>query len=146
MGPLELLHLLDAAVLFEPNVELAQVGHAVAIGGARLTLAQDEMAQPLGAEAGQPVLSRLEAATGEEPTGPFRVDQLKSLYASPVAAEGRIYSTDLRGLTVVLSTDPEPKLLAANQLEDVFSASAALVDRELYLRGRRFLYCIANEP
>jgi hypothetical protein len=34
--------------------------------------------------------------------------------------------------------------LAVNHLEDSFSASPALVDRELYLRGERFLYCIAE--
>ena len=34
--------------------------------------------------------------------------------------------------------------LAVNHLEDTFSGSPAVVDREFYLRGERFLYCIAE--
>jgi hypothetical protein len=45
----------------------------------------------------------------------------------------------------VLSHAAEPKVLAFNRLNDSFSASPALVDRELYLRGQRYLYCIAAE-
>ena len=41
--------------------------------------------------------------------------------------------------------DKTPKMLAVNRLDDNFSASAALVGRELYLRGERYLYCIAEE-
>jgi hypothetical protein len=36
-------------------------------------------------------------------------------------------------------------MLAVNRLDDTFSASAALVGRELFLRGERYLYCIAEE-
>jgi hypothetical protein len=35
-------------------------------------------------------------------------------------------------------------VLAVNRLDDVFSASPALVDREFYLRGERSLYCLAE--
>jgi hypothetical protein len=38
----------------------------------------------------------------------------------------------------------ENTVLAVNRLEDSFSASPALVDQELYLRGERFLYCLAE--
>jgi hypothetical protein len=41
--------------------------------------------------------------------------------------------------------DRENATLAVNHLNDSFSASAALADRELYLRGEKFLYCIAEE-
>ena len=93
----------------------------------------------------QPMLHRLEAETGAEPTGPFRLDGLGNIYASPVAAAGRVYITDLDGATLVLSDDDEPQVLALNRLNDSFSASVALVDGELYLRGTRYLYCIAEE-
>jgi hypothetical protein len=46
-------------------------------------------------------------------------------------------------VTVVLQHDRENAILAVNRLDDVFSASPAMVDRELYLRGERFLYCLA---
>jgi hypothetical protein len=38
-----------------------------------------------------------------------------------------------------------PKMLATNRLDDSISASAALVGRELFLRGEKALYCIAEK-
>ncbi|MEM1294123.1 MAG: PQQ-binding-like beta-propeller repeat protein [Verrucomicrobiota bacterium] len=90
----------------------------------------------------QGVLSRVEAQTGEEATGPFRIPGMREVYASPVSAKGRIYFVDRSGATLVLSTDPEPKPLALNQLDDRFSATPALVDEMLILRGERHLYGI----
>ena len=89
-------------------------------------------------------LSRVLAATGEEPEGPFRLQGVRNVYASPVAAAGRIYLTDLHGATLVFSADDVPEMLASNVLEDEFSASAAIAGDELFLRGHRFLYCIAE--
>jgi hypothetical protein len=34
--------------------------------------------------------------------------------------------------------------VARNHLDDAFSASPALVGKDLLLRGERFLYCLAN--
>jgi outer membrane protein assembly factor BamB len=96
----------------------------------------------------QGVMTRLEASTGKEPTGPFRVGRMNEIYASPVSAAGRIYVTDRRGMTAVMSTDAEPRPLAFNRLNDRFNASAALAGKELFLRGEEFLYCLiekANE-
>jgi hypothetical protein len=45
---------------------------------------------------------------------------------------------------VVVSHNESPSLLARNRLDDSFSASAAIAGRELYLRGERHLYCIAE--
>ncbi len=91
----------------------------------------------------QNVLTRANTKTGDEPVGPFRLDGLGNIYASPVGAKGRIYITDLRGGTLVLD-HKKPKPLAFNQLDDSFSASAAIVDKELFLRGAEFLYCISK--
>ena len=94
----------------------------------------------------QGILSRAVAETGEEPTGPFRLPGLREVYASPAAAAGRIYFVDRSGITLVLSSDPEPKPLAMNQLDDRFSATPALVGDELFLRGERWLYCLQEAP
>ena len=37
------------------------------------------------------------------------------------------------------------KVLAVNKLDDGFDASPALVDGEIYLRGKESLYCIAED-
>ena len=92
----------------------------------------------------QGILTRLEARTGNEVTGPFRLGGVTDIYASPVAAANRIYITDRQGATLVISGDATPKFLARNVLNDSFSASAAIVGRELFLRGTRKLYCIAG--
>lgn len=94
----------------------------------------------------QGIIARLDAKSGEDQGGPYRLEEISDVYASPVAAAGRIYITSREGVTQVMSHgDPVPKMLAVNRLNDSFSASAAMVDRELYLRGERYLYCIKED-
>ncbi len=94
----------------------------------------------------QNVLSRLDPATGEPRGEPLRLNAIKDyIFASPVGAAGRIYVTGRDGVTVVLRQDAQNQALAANPLDDSFSASAALAGRELYLRGEKFLYCLAED-
>jgi len=93
----------------------------------------------------QNILVRLNPATGDFRGELLRLDGIRDfIFSSPVAASGRIYITGRDGNTMVLRHDQENATLAVNHLDDSFSASAALVDRELYLRGERFLYCIAE--
>lgn len=91
------------------------------------------------------ILTRVDAKTGRERPGAFRLDGLGTVYASPVGAAGRVYVTSREGVTAVILDDDEPELLALNVLEDSFSASAAIAGNELFLRGERYLYCIAEE-
>ena len=93
----------------------------------------------------QGVLSRVNAKTGDEPSGPFRLGSVFNIYSSPVAAAGRIYVTDRNGKTLVMSNAAEPKALMLNKLDDRFSASAALVGDAIFLRGEKFLYCIGEK-
>jgi outer membrane protein assembly factor BamB len=94
----------------------------------------------------QNILVRLDPKTGQPRGEPLRLGGLRDfIFSSPVGAAGRIYVTARDGRTVVLRHDLKNETLAVNELEDSFSASPALVDRELYLRGERFLYCIAGE-
>ena len=65
--------------------------------------------------------------------------------ASPVSAQGRVYFTGREGTTVVLKAGPTFEVLATNRLDEGFDASPALVDGEIYLRGRSMLYCIAEK-
>jgi outer membrane protein assembly factor BamB len=93
----------------------------------------------------QGVLTRLEARSGAEPSGPFRLEGIRNVYASPIGAAGRLYITSLDGATLVMSNAETPQLLGLNILDDRFNASAAAVGDALFLRGERFLYCIARE-
>jgi outer membrane protein assembly factor BamB len=93
----------------------------------------------------QNVLSRMDPVSGKFRGEPIRLNGIRDfIFASPVGAANRIYIPARDGVTVVLSHDAENKQLAANRLNDSFSASPALAGRELFLRGEKFLYCIAE--
>ena len=94
----------------------------------------------------QGILSRVHIQTGQDEYGPFRLAGFNDIYSSPVAAANRVYVTDRSGATLVLSHDDQPRALAINQLDDQFSASAAIVERDLLLRGRHRLYCLSRDP
>ncbi len=95
----------------------------------------------------QNVLSRFDPTTGKPRGEPLRLDGINDfIFSSPIGAAGRIYVTGRDGTTVVLRHDRENAALAVNHLEDSFSASPAVADREFYLRGEHFLYCIAESP
>ena len=74
-----------------------------------------------------------------------RLEAVPNVYASPVGAAGRVYVTGREGTVAVLVAGPKLELLATNRLEDGFDASPALVDREIYLRGRKHLYRISAD-
>ena len=69
-----------------------------------------------------------------------RLADVPNVYASPVAADGRIYVVGRQGKTVVLEAGPSLKVLATNVLDDATDSSPALVDGEIYLRGAKSLY------
>ena len=76
--------------------------------------------------------------------GPVRIPELPDLYASPVAADGRIYAAGRDGQTVVFQHGPAFEVLSVNTLDDGFDASPAIVGDEIYLRGRQALYRISR--
>jgi len=93
----------------------------------------------------QNVLSRLDPDTGRHLGEPLRLDGIRDfIFSSPVGAADRIYVTARDGTTVVLRHDRTNAPIAVNHLDDIFSATAAVVGTEFYLRGERFLYCIAR--
>jgi outer membrane protein assembly factor BamB len=94
----------------------------------------------------QNLLSRLDAATGRALGEPLRLAGLRDIFASPAAAGGRIYIASRDGLTAVVRHGEPFEVLAMNKLDERFSASPALVGREVFLRGERFLYCLAENP
>ncbi len=90
----------------------------------------------------QAFVSNVDAKTGKPHFGPVRLPGLQMVFASPVGAAGRVYVVSRNGVTIVLRRGPRFEILANNRLEDSFSASPAIVGKELFLRGERFLYCV----
>lgn len=93
----------------------------------------------------QGIMSRVNARTGEDSPGAFRLAGIQDVYASPVGAADRVYITDRDGTTLVLSHAAKPKVLAENRLDDRVNASASIAGRELFIRGERYLFCIAED-
>ena len=62
--------------------------------------------------------------------------------ASPIVAAGRIYVIARDGTMSVVKSGRNFELLAANTLDDNFTASPAVSNGRLYLRGFRSLYAI----
>ena len=90
------------------------------------------------------LLSAFDAVTGKAHFEAERLDGLNGVYASPVAADGRIYVVGRDGNTAVLRHGPRLEILSKNHLDDGFDASPAIVGRQIFLRGRQSLYCISE--
>ena len=83
----------------------------------------------------------LDAATGrvlwkEHVKGGYR--------ASPLAADGRIYFLNTKGLTTIISASSRLNRLTENQLDDETLASPIVSDGRIFIRGRKALYCIGK--
>src|SRR6185503_11897868 len=90
------------------------------------------------------ILSCLDAKTGKPLIDAERIQGLQGVYASPVAANGRIYLAGRNGTTVVIKSGEKLEVLATNTLSEAFNASPALAGKDLVLRGRENLYCISE--
>jgi len=91
------------------------------------------------------VLSVFDAKSGKPHYQLQRIEGVPNVFASPVGADGRVYILGQDGGTAVITHGSTYEVLATNRLDDKFDASPALVDNEIYLRGYRYLYCIAGE-
>ncbi len=90
------------------------------------------------------MLSVFEAAGGKPLVEAERLGGLSGVYASPLGAAGRVYLVGRDGNTLVIRHGDRLEVLSTNRLDDRFDASPAAVGRELYLRGHRHLYCLAE--
>ncbi len=63
---------------------------------------------------------------------------------SPIGVAGHVYIASLNGTTQVLRHAKAFESVAKNKLDDRFSASPAVVENDLFLRGKKFLYCISE--
>jgi outer membrane protein assembly factor BamB len=91
------------------------------------------------------MLSCFDAKSGQALIDAERLEGIKGVYASPVGAGGRVYLVGRNGGTVVVKPSDKLEVLATNQLEERFDASPAVVGNELFLRGREYLYCLAQK-
>lgn len=91
------------------------------------------------------VVSCYNAKTGKPYYTRQNMDRIRGVYASPMGAAGRVYFVGRNGVTYVVSnTRDDFEALAVNSLDDNFDASPVVIGETLYLKGKKFLYAIAE--
>lgn len=64
-----------------------------------------------------------------------------SYYASPVAADGKIYIASRSGIVAVLKAGGDQEVLSLNKLDEEIYATPAIVGNRIYIRTANTLYC-----
>ncbi|NKB89384.1 MAG: PQQ-binding-like beta-propeller repeat protein [Acidobacteria bacterium] len=90
------------------------------------------------------ILSAMHASTGELLYGPERLDGVREIYASPVAANGYVYIVGRDGGGLVLRQGENYEVVAQSSLDDGFDASPVIIGDAMYLRGTTALYKIQS--
>ena len=92
----------------------------------------------------RPVISCYQAETGKANFVKQRIEGIREIYASPVGTADRVYFVGRDGKTVVIKRSETLEVLAVNILDDKIDASPAIAGDELFLKGKTYLYCIAE--
>jgi outer membrane protein assembly factor BamB len=96
-------------------------------------------------QSNQAIWSCLDSRTGDTVLERTRLPSISNIYSSPVAAAGRMYVMGRSGTTLVLKRSRTLQLIATNKLDEPVSSSPALAGRELFIRGNKSVYCIAED-
>jgi outer membrane protein assembly factor BamB len=71
-------------------------------------------------------------------------EALGQYFASPVAADGKVYLASSEGKLTVLRAGAQWEVLGVSDLGDEISATPALDNGRVYVRTRRALYCFGS--
>ena len=85
------------------------------------------------------------AVTGEPLWELSRLRTYGDYYASPIAADGKVFMTGRNGFVVVLEDGPELKILSKNDMDEEILATPAIADSRIFIRTRESIVCISNE-
>lgn len=90
------------------------------------------------------IITALDPATGRLLKQGRSPGALGEYYASPVAADGKVFLANTEGKLTVLKAGAEWEVLAVNDLNEEISATPALSGGRLYVRTRGALYCFGS--
>lgn len=90
------------------------------------------------------ILTCVDANSGRPFYASKRLPDIRSTYASPVAAGGHVYLTGRSGKIVVIKDAEQLEVISVNSLGEGIDATPAPVDNELFIRGEKHLFCIAE--
>lgn len=91
------------------------------------------------------VVTSLDPESGEMIAQGRLKGAVDNYYASPVAADGKIYFASELGKIAVVKPGGKLDVVAVNDLEDLVYATPAIADGRIYVRTRGALYCFGKE-
>jgi outer membrane protein assembly factor BamB len=91
------------------------------------------------------ILTSLDPATGKVLKSARVRDAIDNYYASPVAADGKIYLASETGKISVIRPGAQWEVLAVHDFEEPAYASPAISDGRLYVRTDAALYAFGEE-
>ncbi|HEY2964434.1 MAG TPA: PQQ-binding-like beta-propeller repeat protein [Pyrinomonadaceae bacterium] len=86
------------------------------------------------------IVSSLDPASGQVLKQGRTPNALEDYYASPVAADGKIFMVSASGKVTVLKAGAQWEILATNDLDEEVWATPAIAGSNLYIRTRNALY------
>lgn len=92
-----------------------------------------------------PIISCYNATTGAPFYVKQKLDEIKGVYASAVGAAGNVYFAGRNGVVYVIKNADTLEVVSINKLDDGFDSTPALVGNELYLKGKKYFYCIEKK-
>jgi len=92
-------------------------------------------------QANQGIVSIVQASDGQMLVDRERVDEIATIYSSPIAANGHVFFTGRDGTTVVYKAGDKLEKVGVNRVNDVIDASLVPVSDAMLVRGRDSLYC-----
>jgi outer membrane protein assembly factor BamB len=90
------------------------------------------------------IITALDPATGKLLKQGRSPNALGEYYASPVAADGKVFLANTEGKVSVLKAGAEWEVLAVNDLNEEISATPALSNGRIYVRTRGAVYCFSG--
>jgi outer membrane protein assembly factor BamB len=90
------------------------------------------------------IVTSLDAATGRLLKEGRSREAMGEYFASPVAADGKVFLASGEGKVTVLKAGGEWEVLAVNDLAEEIHATPALSEGRIYVRTRGTLYCFAS--
>jgi hypothetical protein len=90
------------------------------------------------------IVTSLDPATGKLLKEGRARDALGEYYASPIAADGKLFISSEEGKISVLKASPQWEVLGVNDMGEEIHATPALSDGKIYVRTRTSLYCFGT--
>lgn len=90
------------------------------------------------------MISCFKARSGEPVYQQERIGAEGSYYASPVAADGRVYVASVKGTLSVLDAGEKHQVLGRTDFKERLSATPAIVDNKIYVRTAEHLWAFGK--